>query len=132
MKRCLYDNYKPSVWEVDILYSIQEIKKKVFPIAEKYAVHRVDLFGSYARGEADEQSDIDLLIEPGEMGGFAFAGLYADLEDAFRVPIDIITYNSCDDYILTEILKERRELYQGEKYKQDRQRDYQENNYVLR
>lgn len=114
------------------MYNIQDIRRIVIPIAQKYKADKIDLFGSYARGEADEQSDIDLIVEPGAMGGFSFAGFYADLEEAFQVPVDIITYNSCDDYILEEVLKDRRVLYQSERYKQNRQRTYQEDNLVLR
>ena len=38
-------------------YTIEEIKDKVTPIAQKYGVKRISLFGSYARGEATENSD---------------------------------------------------------------------------
>jgi predicted nucleotidyltransferase len=44
------------------ILTIDEIKEKVAPIAERYHLKAVYLFGSYARGEADEKSDIDLII----------------------------------------------------------------------
>ena len=43
------------------IYTIDEIREKVKPIAEKYGIEKVWLFGSYARGEATEESDVDLL-----------------------------------------------------------------------
>jgi hypothetical protein len=43
------------------IYTIEEIKTIVEPIARKYGVARVYLFGSYARGEVTENSDVDLL-----------------------------------------------------------------------
>ena len=53
----------------DIDYSIEEVKCIIAPIAEKYQISKVYLFGSYAKGDYREQSDIDLRIEKGEMKG---------------------------------------------------------------
>ncbi|MGX9845510.1 nucleotidyltransferase family protein, partial [Streptococcus iniae] len=46
-----------------MVYTMEEIKEKIQPIAEKYEIPAIYLFGSYARNEADEDSDIDLAIE---------------------------------------------------------------------
>ena len=48
-------------------YTIDEIKNIVTPIAEKYQIAQVYLFGSFARGDFDEQSDIDICIEIGNL-----------------------------------------------------------------
>ena len=48
-------------------YTIDEIKNIVTPIAEKYQIAQVYLFGSFARGDFDEQSDIDIRIEKGNL-----------------------------------------------------------------
>ncbi len=53
------------------IYSIKEIKDIVSPIAKKYGVERVYLFGSYARGEATDKSDLDLRIDKGGLKGLA-------------------------------------------------------------
>ena len=50
----------------DKILSTNEIAARVRPIAEKYRVQAVYLFGSYARGEADETSDLDFLVFGGE------------------------------------------------------------------
>ena len=47
-------------------YSIEELKKIIVPIAVKYHISKVYLFGSFARGDYNELSDIDLRIEKGE------------------------------------------------------------------
>ena len=44
------------------IYTIDEIRSNIFPIARRYGVERVYLFGSYARGDYDEESDIDVMI----------------------------------------------------------------------
>lgn len=48
------------------IFTIQDIVRLVKPVAEKYRVNAIYLFGSYARGEADEDSDLDFLIFGGE------------------------------------------------------------------
>ena len=48
------------------VYSIDEIREIVAPIAKQHGVDKVFLFGSYARGEADAQSDLDFLIFGGD------------------------------------------------------------------
>lgn len=76
-------------------YTIEEIKAIIAPIAKLHSVDRVYLFGSYARGEATEQSDIDLCIDAAAIRGmFALGSLYADLEEALRKPLDIVTVKS--------------------------------------
>lgn len=49
------------------VYKIEEIAERVRPIAERYGVGKIYLFGSYARGEATEESDIDLLVDASEI-----------------------------------------------------------------
>ena len=53
-----------------MLYTIDEIKAKIEPIAKQYNVSKVYLFGSYARGEEDENSDIDIALELGDITKF--------------------------------------------------------------
>lgn len=48
------------------IFTIQDIVRLVKPVAEKYRVKAIYLFGSYARGEADEDSDLDFLVFGGE------------------------------------------------------------------
>ena len=45
------------------VYTIEEIKAKAIPIAKKYGVKKLSLFGSYARGEANSKSDLDFIYD---------------------------------------------------------------------
>lgn len=75
-----------------MIYTLEEIKEIIVPIAKKYPLATVYLFGSYARGEADEFSDLDFAIEPlhtSEMIEHYFPFLQ-ELEDAFQKEIDLI------------------------------------------
>lgn len=46
-----------------MIYSIYEIQQRIAPVTKQYGVKAIFLFGSYARGEAREDSDIDLLVD---------------------------------------------------------------------
>ena len=73
------------------IYSIDEIRQIIAPIAIKYGVACVFLFGSYARGEANTASDLDFVIEKGKLRGLQLAGMLCDLREAFEKGIDLLT-----------------------------------------
>ena len=75
----------------DVVYSIDDIRRVVAPIASKYGVDRVFLFGSYARGEATNSSDIDFIIDKGKLRGLQLASMLGDLQDHFDKGIDLLT-----------------------------------------
>lgn len=77
------------------VYTVDEIRDIVTPIAKRHRITRMYLFGSYARGEADHTSDIDLRIDAKNIPTlFALGGLYADLEDALNKSLDLVTTES--------------------------------------
>lgn len=74
------------------VYKIEEIAERVRPVAERYGISRVYLFGSYARGEATEESDVDLMISYQKLtGAFAIGGVYIDFKEALDKPVDIVS-----------------------------------------
>lgn len=77
------------------VYTLEQIKQIVTPIAQKHNVRRLSIFGSYARNEANADSDVDICIDAPNMHGlFALGALYADLEDALGKEIDLVTERS--------------------------------------
>ena len=97
---------------MDRIYTIEEIKNIVAPIAKNHHVDRVYLFGSYARGEATANSDIDLRVDKGNLKGLiALGALYADLEDGLGIKLDLLTTGSLDECFLKHIAKEEVLLY---------------------
>lgn len=94
------------------IYTIEEIRAIVAPIAAQHGVERIFLFGSYARGEANEDSDIDLRVDRGRLGLIALGGLYCDLEDALETALDLVTTGSLDESFLRDIAKEEILLYE--------------------
>ncbi|EHI69242.1 nucleotidyltransferase family protein [Streptococcus ictaluri] len=75
-----------------MVYTIEEIKEKIQPIAEKYELPVVYLFGSYARNEADEDSDIDLAISVKNLDitGFELLDLEDEVKSQFNIPVDFL------------------------------------------
>ena len=89
------------------------IRKRAVPIAKKYGVKRMSLFGSYARGEADDKSDVDFLIDGDNLRGmFAYFGLVYDLEDEFNCHVDVVMDGSSDKKFLTDIKQDEMLLYE--------------------
>ena len=89
-----------------MIYSIPAIAAAVLPIAEKYGLRSVYLFGSYARNEATEKSDVDLLIDTTGTqlkGLFALGALYCELEDALQKKIDLVTLSSLEQKTLMPV-----------------------------
>jgi predicted nucleotidyltransferase len=93
-------------------YTIEEIRAIVKPIARKYGVARVYLFGSYARGDITENSDVDLRVDKGTLKGmFALCGLCTEIEEALQMKVDLLTTGSLEDDFLRKIQKEEVLLY---------------------
>lgn len=103
------------------VYKIEEIAEKVCPIAQQYGVGKIYLFGSCARGDATENSDVDLFIDAEKVHGFRFFGLYADLEEALQKKIDLSTEvqitqsrnNPLYQRFVEEIKSDRMVIYSG-------------------
>lgn len=93
------------------ILTLDQIEAIVRPIALKYQVEAVYLFGSYARGEASEDSDLDFLV----FGGKSFKktlifALAEELREAFKKPVDAFEIHEVnpDSAFYNTIMKERR------------------------
>ena len=96
------------------VYSIDELRILVQPIARRYGVERVALFGSYARGEATPGSDIDLRIDSGRIRDyFKLAGFHRELEETLMRPVDVLTTGALDGQFLNRIKGEEVSLYES-------------------
>ena len=93
-------------------YTIEELRRIITPIAQAHGLRSVCLFGSYSKGTACRDSDVDLKIEQGGvMSLFQLSGLRLDIEDALRVPVDLVTNDSSDRDFLDLIAKDEVMLY---------------------
>ena len=91
---------------------MNRIQEAVAGIAENYGVERVYLFGSYARGVANADSDIDLRIDKGHLRGlFQLAGFQQDIQEQLGAKVDVLTTQSMDKAFLQNIRDEEVKLY---------------------
>ena len=75
-----------------MIYTIEQIKEKCHKVFKKQDfVKEAYLFGSYARGEATENSDIDFMIILNRAVGMEFFGLYYYLQEEFGKNVDVIS-----------------------------------------
>lgn len=96
------------------IYTIKEIKTIIKPILNKYGINEIYLFGSYARGEAKESSDIDIYCNKGNVKTFIDQGLLEDeLEKALNKKVDIVFDSSyIDDYFKIQMMEDMIKLCQ--------------------
>lgn len=94
-------------------FTIEEIKKITVPVAKQYGVEKVALFGSYAKGEQRETSDIDLIIKKGDLSGyFAFCGFVNALEERLGTHVDVLTYSALEKSLIKDSVKNEVVLYE--------------------
>ena len=95
-------------------YSIEDIRRIITPIAQRHGVASVSLFGSYSKGTASSTSDVDLKIEKGKISSlFQLCGFRLSVEDALKLPVDLVTSESSDRAFLDMIKDEEVLLYRN-------------------
>lgn len=71
---------------------LQILKAKKTELEKKYPISEMGLFGSYARGDYNEKSDIDILVDfSNRIDGFDYIRLAHELEDTFNYKIDLVS-----------------------------------------
>ncbi len=85
-----------------------EKRKEIINIAEKHGAYNLRIFGSVAREEDDEQSDIDFLIdyEVSKISPWFPSGLMQDLESILGRKVDIVTVEGLKERIREKVLEE--------------------------
>ena len=94
-------------------YTVDKIKEIIAVLAAQYGADRIYLFGSYARGDADKDSDIDLRVDKGAIRGLQMGGLAADMEDALGIPVNLVPTRSLDSKFLNSISDDEVLLYEA-------------------
>jgi len=90
----------------------EQIKEAVNKIAPRYNIERVYLFGSYARGDATEDSDVDFRIVGGDFPTLInLGGLYSDFEENFNAKIDLIMNDALTERFYTLINEDEILIY---------------------
>lgn len=95
----IMEDIRPSV------LTLKQIRDRVRPIMTRHKVSEVYLFGSYARGEANRNSDVDLYCDKGDVETLWQLSAFCDeLESALGKKVDVITIGSrIDDYFKSQL-----------------------------
>ena len=94
------------------IVDLEYISRKCAEIFDKYKINFCYLFGSYAKGKAKDDSDVDLLIST-EIKGLKFFGLVEELRNSLQKKVDVIEVAGLKDNVelLEEILKDGIKIY---------------------
>ncbi|MCL4362745.1 nucleotidyltransferase family protein, partial [Candidatus Parvarchaeota archaeon] len=94
--------------------SLEEVKRLAIPVLKEHGIRKAAVFGSFARGDFDDKSDVDFLIEPpdGKFSLLDLAGVKVDLEEVLGRKVDLVLYRSIYEPIKGRILKEQIILYE--------------------
>ena len=96
----------------DLVYSKTEIEQKLEPILKKHGIRYAILFGSYSKGNATPNSDIDLLVDIG-LKGLSFVGFVEDVRESLDKDVDVldITHVDKNSDVEIEINRTGQEIY---------------------
>ncbi len=90
-------------------------KEKIIEICKRNDISFCALFGSYAREEANEESDIDLLVRFSKPIGWKFYAIAEDLQDVLGKKVDLATENMLNKYIRESVLRDLKVIYEETK-----------------
>ena len=92
------------------MYSLQNIlqilRKHKPELQRKYPISRLGVFGSYARGEATEKSDIDIAVEINGPMGLNFIAMADEIEELFGIKTDVVPKRSIKPQYLPYVEKD--------------------------
>ena len=96
---------------MDIEAVLREKREEILRVAEKHGAHNVRIFGSVARGQADDQSDVDLLVtmEPGR-SLLDQAALWVEIQELLGYQVDVVSDRGLKLRMRERVLRESRPL----------------------
>jgi hypothetical protein len=97
----------------DTIYSIVQIKEKSMPILMQFGIRKAGLFGSYARHEANKESDIDFVLDiPDELDFAEVMGIQELLKQIFGKEVDIVEFDMLKGELKENVYSEVVYLYE--------------------
>ncbi len=87
--------------------------ERVISILERHGVKKIAIFGSYARDEANPESDVDILVEFCDRKSLLdLVGIEQELADALGLNVDLLTEKSISPYLIDRIKREMKVIYE--------------------
>ncbi len=95
--------------------TIEEIAQTAKPVLEKYGVRYAGLFGSYARGDARPDSDVDILVSLGDaqICLWDLVGFRDELSERLRKPVDLVSDRAVIPYFRDYIYRDLKTIYES-------------------
>jgi uncharacterized protein len=91
---------------------VTEIQHTILPILQKHHITKAGVFGSFAKAEVTEASDVDILVELGtEISLLDFVGIKLELEDVLHRAVDLVEYQAIKPALREQILNEEIRIY---------------------
>ena len=88
--------------------NINQIKKTILPILQRYGVSKAALFGSVVKDRMRTDSDIDILVQiDKDISLLDFVGLKLELEQVLKTDVDVVEYDTIKPLLRETILKEQ-------------------------
>ena len=90
---------------------IENNRAEILALAERHGVRNVRVFGSMARGDADDASDVDLLVSlPSDKTGLALGALLMDVQDLLHRRVEVVTEGGLHPALRDRVLREAQPL----------------------
>jgi len=90
----------------------KEIEKQVIAFLKENGAKKISIFGSYVRGEATLESDLDIIVEFNEIISLLdLVGFELELSDLLGIKVELLTEKSISPYIIDDVLAEARVIY---------------------
>jgi hypothetical protein len=92
--------------------NIYKIKHTIISILKRHSITRAGIFGSFARGNENPDSDIDILVEfDKQISLLEFVGIKYELEDILEKKVDLVEYQSIKPRLKKRIMSEEIRIY---------------------
>ncbi len=90
----------------------EDIRKKVIEFLKKHGAKKISIFGSYIRGDATPESDLDVIVEFNEPKGLIkFVSIENELSEILGIKVDLLTEKAISTYLINDIKKEAIVIY---------------------
>ena len=94
--------------------TVNDVRVKITPILEEYGISYAGVFGSVAKGESKDNSDVDIIVRFGRpMGMFIYMKFVNSLEDSLQRRVDVVTENSLNKFIKPYVLPDIKVIYEN-------------------
>ncbi len=91
---------------------LEDVKKKITPVLKEFGVEYAGVFGSVARGEANQESDVDILVRLGRPTGmFKYMRLISSLEQSLSKKVDLVTESSLNKFVKPYAMADLKTVY---------------------